>query len=67
MKDDEFRNITLSRMELYSLIDALTEHTSKIYDMDIDEESTNENDMYYLKLMDREEKLLKRLEVTLGE
>jgi len=63
MKDDEFRNITVSRLELYSLIDALESSLKKMYDV---EEDHKEYD-YYANRIKYEERLLKRLEVTLGE
>jgi hypothetical protein len=67
MRDDEFSNITLTRMELYALIGALELELKKNYDKDIDDEAVDETSVYYKNLISMEEKLLKRLEIMLGE
>jgi hypothetical protein len=71
MKDDETRNISLERMELYSLIDSLSMHLKHVcdtvFDMGIEDDTKNENERSYLDQIKLEEQLFERLENLLGE
>lgn len=71
MQDGELRNIRLTRMQYYTLIDATTMHLKHlhdtIFDMGIEDDTTNENERHYLDQAKLEEDLLEKLENTLGE